>query len=70
MPPAQDRILAVRAYFDDVGGPAGQGDVCFRSDSFPGYYWLFPAGGGSANLGVGMLVSTYPRTGRNLREML
>jgi geranylgeranyl reductase family protein len=70
VPPSQDRIVAVRAYFDDVDGPAGQGDVCFRSDSFPGYYWLFPAGGGSANLGVGMLVSTYPQSGRNLREML
>jgi menaquinone-9 beta-reductase len=69
-PPHQDRIVAVRAYFDDVDGPADQGDVCFRSDSFPGYYWLFPADGGSANLGVGMLVSTYPRSGRNLREML
>jgi menaquinone-9 beta-reductase len=70
VPPRRDRIVAVRAYFDDVGGPAGQGDVCFRSDSFPGYYWLFPAAGGSANLGVGMLVSTYPQSGRNLREML
>jgi geranylgeranyl reductase family protein len=70
LPPSQDRIMAVRAYFDDVDGPAGQGDVCFRSDSFPGYYWLFPAGGGSANLGVGMLTSTYPQSGRNLREML
>jgi geranylgeranyl reductase family protein len=70
VPPRQDRMLAVRAYFDDVGGPAGQGDVCFRGDSFPGYYWLFPAGGGSANLGVGMPVSTYPQSGRNLREML
>ena len=70
VPPRQDRIVAVRAYFDDVDGPASQGDVCFRSDSFPGYYWLFPAGGGSANLGVGMLTSTYPQSGRNLREML
>jgi geranylgeranyl reductase family protein len=70
VPPRQDRILAVRAYFDDVGGPDGQGDVCFRSESFPGYYWLFPAGGGTANLGVGMLVSTYPQSGRNLRELL
>jgi geranylgeranyl reductase family protein len=70
VPPRQDRIVAVRAYFDDVGGPAGQGDICFTSGSFPGYYWLFPAGDGSANLGVGMLVSTYPQSGRNLREML
>jgi geranylgeranyl reductase family protein len=70
VPPRQDRIVAVRAYFDDVSGPDGQGDVCFTSDSFPGYYWLFPAGGGTANLGVGMLTSTYPAAGRNLRELL
>jgi geranylgeranyl reductase family protein len=70
VPPRRDRIVAVRAYFDNVDGPACQGDVCFRSDSFPGYFWLFPAGGGSANLGVGMLMSTYPQSGRNLRELL
>jgi menaquinone-9 beta-reductase len=70
VPPSQDRIMAVRAYFDGVEGPDGQGDIWFRGDTFPGYHWLFPTGGGSANLGVGMVVSTYPQTGRNLREML
>jgi geranylgeranyl reductase family protein len=70
VPPSRDRILAVRAYFDDVEGPDGQGDVWFRGDTFPGYHWLFPTGGGSANLGVGMLASTYPQSTRNLREML
>jgi menaquinone-9 beta-reductase len=69
-PPSRDRITAVRAYFDDVEGPDGQGDIWFRGDTFPGYHWLFPAAGGSANLGVGMLVSTYPRPARNLRDML
>ncbi len=69
-PSRQDRIIAVRAYFDDVEGPPSRGDVWFRSDTFPGYHWLFPTGGGSANLGVGMLVSTYPRSSLNLREML
>jgi geranylgeranyl reductase family protein len=69
-PPRQDRIVAVRAYFDDVGGPASQADICLCSDSFPGYSWLFPSGGGQANVGVGMVVSTYPQAGRNLRELL
>ena len=69
-PAGRDRITAVRAYFDDVEGPDGQGDIWFRGDTFPGYHWLFPAAGGSANLGVGMLVSTYPRSARNLRDML
>ena len=70
VPPRQDRIVAVRAYFDDVDGPAGQADVCLCSDSFPGYAWLFPCGGGQANVGVGMVASTYPQAGRNLRELL
>src|SRR5215470_2607777 len=70
VPPRQDRIVAVRAYFDDVAGPAGQADVCLGSAAFPGYCWLFPCGGGRANVGVGMVVSTYPRTGRNLRALL
>ena len=69
-PAGRNRITAVRAYFDDVEGPGDQGDVWFRSDTFPGYHWLFPAADGSANLGVGMLMSTYPRSARNLRDML
>jgi flavin-dependent dehydrogenase len=62
--------VAVRAYFDDVDGPADQADVCVCSDSFPGYYWLFPCGGRQANVGVGMVASTYPQSGHNLRELL
>jgi geranylgeranyl reductase family protein len=70
VPPSQDRILAVRAYFDHVGGPVGQADIYICSGSFPGYYWLFPAGGARANVGVGMVQSTYPHASRNLRELL
>jgi menaquinone-9 beta-reductase len=70
VPPGADRILAVRAYFDHVAGPADQAGIYFSGDSFPGYCWLFPTAGGQANVGIGMLVSTYPRTGRNLRELL
>jgi menaquinone-9 beta-reductase len=69
-PPRRDRILAVRAYFEDVTGPAGQGDLYFCGDSFPGYHWLFPAGGARANVGVGMVQATYPRGRANLRELL
>jgi geranylgeranyl reductase family protein len=71
LPPRHDRILAVRAYFDDVGGPADQGDMYFCSETFPGYCWLFPASGARANVGVGIVLSTYPQyDSRNLRELL
>jgi menaquinone-9 beta-reductase len=69
-PPSRDRILAVRAYFDGVTGPADQVDLYCCGDSFPGYHWLFPAGGARANVGVGMVQVTYPRGRRNLRELL
>jgi menaquinone-9 beta-reductase len=71
-PPRQDRIVAVRAYFEDVVGPADQISLYMSRDSFPGYYWLFPCGDGQANVGIGVLASTYPsaRACRNLRDLL
>ena len=69
-PPRQDRIVAVRAYFDEVTGPPGQADIYLCRDSLPGYCWLFPAGRGRANVGVGIAVATYPPARRNLRALL
>ncbi len=61
-PPRRDRILAVRAYFEDVEGPKDQADLYFSSSTFPGYCWLFPTGSTSANVGVGTLLETCPAT--------
>jgi menaquinone-9 beta-reductase len=70
LPPRGDRIMAVRAYFTGVDGPDDRADLYFSSESFPGYYWLFPTSGAQANVGVGMVLSTYPYTNHNLRELL
>lgn len=59
-PPRRDRILAVRAYFEDVTGPNEQADLYFSAATFPGYCWLFPTGETSANVGVGTLLETCP----------
>jgi len=40
-PARADRIVAVRAYYEGVTGPADRADLYFSSESFPGYYWLF-----------------------------
>jgi len=55
-----DRIIAVRAYYDGVADDADRCDLFFTSESFPGYYWLFPTGNGRANVGVGMVLETLP----------
>lgn len=69
-PPKDDRIMAVRIYVAGITGPQDQADLYFNGDSFPGYYWLFPTGGGEANLGLGMLLSTIPPSTEGLRDLL
>jgi geranylgeranyl reductase family protein len=69
-PPRDDLIVAVRGYFEGVDGPVGRCDVYFGSDSFPGYAWIFPTAPGVANVGVGMVVETFPPAPERLRELL
>jgi flavin-dependent dehydrogenase len=67
---ADGRIIAVRGYYEGVAGPANRADLYFNVESFPGYYWLFPTGPDTANVGVGMVLETFPPTQDHLREML
>ena len=69
-PPDSARIIAVRAYYQGDAGPQDQSDLYFAAESFPGYYWLFPTGNGSANVGVGMVLQTWPPTNDHLRDMM
>lgn len=58
--PRRDRIVAARAYFENVEGPEDRLDIYFNRECFPGYYWLFPTGRGEANVGLGMALETLP----------
>lgn len=69
-PGDDDRVVAVRGYFDGISGPADRADLYFSSESFPGYCWLFPVGPSSANVGLGILRNTLPPTRKHLREHL
>lgn len=66
----QHRIVAVRAYYEGVTGDEDRCDLFFSSASFPGYYWLFPTGGGGANVGVGMVLETLPPAEAKLSTLL
>lgn len=68
--PDADRIVALRAYYEHVAGPADRAELYFSADSFPGYYWLFPTGPGRANVGVGMVLDTLPRSEQPLKALL
>ncbi|HEY9227672.1 MAG TPA: NAD(P)/FAD-dependent oxidoreductase [Gemmatimonadaceae bacterium] len=68
--PRRDRIVAVRAYFDGVEGDASQGDLVVNSSAFPGYYWLFPTGAKTANVGIGLLLQSWQPTKQPLAQLL
>jgi geranylgeranyl reductase family protein len=69
-PADDDRIVAVRGYYESVHGPAERADLYFSSGSFPGYCWLFPTLADAANVGLGMLRTTLPPTRDHLRSQL
>lgn len=64
------RMIAVRAYYDGVDGPADRADLYFSERSFPGYFWIFPLGGGRANVGIGTMLRTAPPSADHLRDLL
>ncbi len=68
--PRCDSLIAVRAYYEGVAGADDCCDLYFSGDSFPGYYWLFPAGKGRANVGIGMVTETIPPVKEHLRDLL
>ncbi|HAL81279.1 MAG TPA: NAD(P)/FAD-dependent oxidoreductase [Mucilaginibacter sp.] len=69
-PDARDIIVAVRAYYENINCISGQAELYFTSKSFPGYYWLFPTGPTSANIGVGMVLDNFPDGEIDLPELL
>ncbi len=50
---AKHRVLAARAYFDNVPGLDHYIEIHCDKSILPGYGWVFPTGEGSANVGVG-----------------
>jgi geranylgeranyl reductase family protein len=68
--PREDRIVAIRAYFEGVENLSDTAFLFFNTSSFPGYCWLFPTGPRSANVGFGFLSGTLPPAEINLRESL
>jgi flavin-dependent dehydrogenase len=69
-PPRRDRIVAIRAYFDGVEGPADQADLHVNASSAPGYSWVFPTGASSANVGLTMPLEAYAPARLQLGELL
>ena len=69
-PQRRDQIIAVRSYFEGVDGAEDQADLYVKSSPFPGYYWLFPIGTDSANVGVGVLLEAWRPSQEQLGQLI
>lgn len=66
----EKRIVAVRAYFENIDCNTENAELFFSGKCFPGYYWFFPTGPSTANVGIGMMLENFPKQEVQLKQLL
>lgn len=69
-PNPENKIVAVRAYFENINCISKQAELFFTSKSFPGYYWFFPTSATTVNVGIGMMLENFPKEEIHLKQLL
>ena len=62
--------LAIRCYYEGVKGLTDQIELHYLEEINPGYFWLFPAGTGKANIGLGLSKKNIKEQKKNLVDLL
>lgn len=68
--PPQHRAVALRAYIEDMAEIDRTVEFFLYREILPGYAWIFPLGGGRANIGLGMRLDIFKHRQADLRQML
>ena len=63
-------LVAVRTYFENVGGSESLLEIHYDADLSPGYAWIFPLKHGRANVGLGTYVNRSRQRQVNLKQTL
>jgi geranylgeranyl reductase family protein len=66
----ENKIVAVRAYFENLDCKSSYAELFFSSKCFPGYFWFFPTSATTANVGIGMMLESFPKQDKNLQSLL
>ena len=66
----KNTAVALRCYYSGVEGLTNQIELHYIEEVNPGYFWLFPAGNGMANIGIGLSKDDAKKKDRNLRDIL
>jgi flavin-dependent dehydrogenase len=66
----ENTAVAIRCYYSGIEGLTDQIELHYVKEVNPGYFWLFPAGEGKANIGIGLSKNDAKKEGRTLRQIL
>ena len=66
----ENTAVAIRCYYEGIEGLTDQIELHYVSEVKPGYFWLFPAGEGRANIGIGLSKDDAKKEDRSLGEIL
>lgn len=64
------RAVALRAYITDLEEIDREVEFYLYDEILPGYAWIFPAGNGKLNIGLGMRLDVFRSGNHNLKAML
>ena len=62
--------VAIRCYYEGIEGLTDQIELHYVSEAKPGYFWLFPAGEGKANIGIGLSKNDAKKEDRTLKQIM
>jgi len=66
----KNTAVAIRCYYEGIKGLTDQIELHYVEEVKPGYFWLFPAGEGKANIGLGLSKDDAKREERSLGDIL
>ena len=66
----KNTAVAIRCYYEGIEGLTDQIELHYVEEVKPGYFWLFPAGKGKANIGLGLSKDDAKREDRSLGDIL
>jgi geranylgeranyl reductase family protein len=61
-------LVATRAYYKGVTDLNDSIEIHYVEDTLPGYFWIFPADDGLANVGLGMIYKSLKKKGIRIRN--
>ncbi|PIN83652.1 hypothetical protein COV61_02515, partial [Candidatus Micrarchaeota archaeon CG11_big_fil_rev_8_21_14_0_20_47_5] len=61
---------AFRGYYKNVSGTSNNMEIHFVKSVIPGYFWIFPLDGETANVGIGMITEDVAKKKINLKQAM